>query len=126
MRFIFVQDISNSGFSWSFTLGSGRKNLGTRSQGFLLVTWHSILSQAKFHSMQLCTTPTFDTGNNKTSLPSTPNEFTEALQPVVSCPALSFPTECCYSERVATAKQVDPKVGHTKDNQKPGGQPCHI
>ena len=56
MRSIFVQDISDSSFSWSFALGSGRKNLGTRFQGFLLVTWHSILSQAKFHSMQLCDT----------------------------------------------------------------------
>ena len=58
--------------------------------------WHGIPSLVR-PSFTACNfaTLTLDTGNNETSLPSTSNEFTEALRPVVSCPALSFPTECC-------------------------------
>ena len=56
MRSILIQDVCDSSFSRSFALGSGYNNLGTRVQGFLLVAWHSSLSQAKFHSIQLCKT----------------------------------------------------------------------
>ena len=57
--------------------------------------WHGIPSLVK-PSFTACNSaiPTLDTGNNKTSSPSKPNEFTDTLQPVLTCPAFSFPTEC--------------------------------
>ena len=89
--------------------------------GFKVFFWRHGIPSLVRPSFTACdsATPTLDTGNNETSLLSIPNEFTETLQPVVSCPALSFPTECCYSEWVAKAKQVNPTVGHTTDIRSP-------
>ena len=96
--------------------------------GFKVWCWH--LHGIPFlvkPSFTVCNSaiPTLDTDNNETSSPSKPNEVTDTLQPVSSCPAFSFMTECWYWERVTVAALTKPKVDRSKGNQTQGGLLCH-